>query len=91
MIGPVVVVDEADWRAMEAAEKSKTCGMILMPMAVPDPPEAWGVMTTTPIHATEDTGREELRLTACPQSEEQTPEPQRNVPNIKPTEPTPIT
>ena len=44
MIGPVVVVDEAVRRAMEAVEKSKTYCMIVMPMAIPDPPEAGGVM-----------------------------------------------
>ena len=42
-IGPVVVVDEAGRHAMEAADKSKTEGTIIMPTTIPDPPEVGGV------------------------------------------------
>ena len=39
----------------------------------------------------EETDREEPRLTTCPQTEEPTPEPRRNDPDIEPTEPALIT
>ena len=48
-------------------------------------------VTTTPINATKDTDRAEPCLTTCPQTEESTPEPWRNDPDIKPTEPVLIT
>ena len=39
----MVVVDEAGRHAMEASDKSKTEGIIIMPTTVPDRPEARGV------------------------------------------------
>ena len=41
-IGPVAVVDEADWRLMEAAETSRMNGIIELPEAIPNPPKAGG-------------------------------------------------
>ena len=38
------MADEADQRAMEAADNSRTGGIIEMPVAVPNPLEAGGVM-----------------------------------------------
>ena len=42
-IDPVVVVDEAGRHAMEATNRSKTKGIIVMPTVVLDPLEARGV------------------------------------------------
>ena len=39
----MVLVDELDQHAMEAADKSKNEGIIIMPTTVSDPPEAGGV------------------------------------------------
>ena len=39
----MVVVDEVSRRTMEAADRSKMEGMVVMPTVVPDPPEAGGV------------------------------------------------
>ena len=44
MIGPVIVVDNADRRAMEVAEKSRTHGIIEMSEAILNPPETGGIM-----------------------------------------------
>ena len=43
MICLVVVVDEAGRHTMEAADKSREGGMIVMPIAVPNPPGVGGV------------------------------------------------
>ena len=40
----MVVVDEADRRTMELAENNRMDGIIEMPEAIPNPPEAGGVM-----------------------------------------------
>ena len=43
------------------------------------------------INAMEETDKEEPCLTACPQTEEPTPKPRRNDPDIEPMEPALIT
>ena len=43
----MVVVDEADRHAMEAAEKSRIGGIIKMLTTVPDPPQAGAVKAVT--------------------------------------------
>ena len=42
-IGPVVMVDGADRHAVEAADKSKIGGTMMVPTTVPDPPQVGGV------------------------------------------------
>ena len=54
----MVVVDEEGRHAMEASDKSKTEGIIIMLTAVPEPPEVEGVKLAP------ETGKESLRRTA---------------------------
>ena len=55
----MVMVDKADRHAMEVADRSKTEGIIIVPIVVPEPPEAGGVKPTPEIV------KENPRKTAC--------------------------
>ena len=46
-ICPMVVADEENWCAMEAADGSKEEGIVVMPTAIPDPPKTGGVDSAT--------------------------------------------
>ena len=54
----MVMVDKVGRHPMEAANKSKTEGIIEMPTTIPDPPETRGVK------AAPDTGKERLTQNA---------------------------
>ena len=54
----MVVVDEAEQHAMEAADRSRTRGIIEMSTTVPDPPRVGGVK------AMPETGKESPRRNA---------------------------
>ena len=57
-IGPVLVVDEAGQHTMEATDRTKTKGIIIMPTTILDPPEVGGFMLAP------ETGKESPRRNA---------------------------